>query len=95
MHLTRPPRWVAPDVIGIDVGISLLMAENFRSRFCTRTFMRNPEIKRAMTLAGFKEEHFNNSNFRPCAARTGHKTANAMAISHSAGASYTQKLSLA
>ena len=34
-------------VIGIDVGITLLMAENTRSGFVWRTFMKNPECVRA------------------------------------------------
>jgi hypothetical protein len=42
--------WYAPDVIGIDVGISLVMAENLRSGFVWRTFMKNPEVQRAMKL---------------------------------------------
>lgn len=46
--------WVAPDVIGIDVGITLLMAENARTGFVWREFMRNPEARRAMQLAGFR-----------------------------------------
>ncbi|MCS7048504.1 MAG: hypothetical protein NZ483_04325 [Verrucomicrobiae bacterium] len=46
--------WVNPDVIGLDVGITLLMAENYRSGFVWHYFMRNPEIQRAMTLAGFR-----------------------------------------
>lgn len=45
--------WVAPDVIAIDVGISLLMAENLRSGFVWKHFMRAPEVRRAMTVAGF------------------------------------------
>lgn len=45
--------WVASDVIGIDLGITLLMAENARTGFFNRTFMRNPEARRAMRLAGF------------------------------------------
>jgi hypothetical protein len=45
--------WVGPDVIGIDLGITLMMAENARTGFFTRTFMRNPEAQRAMRLAGF------------------------------------------
>jgi hypothetical protein len=45
--------WYNPDVIGIDEGISLLMAENLRSGFVWRTFMRNPEAGRAMKLVGF------------------------------------------
>lgn len=46
--------WVAPDVIGIDVGITLMMAENARTGFFNRTFMRNPEMRRAMDRAGFE-----------------------------------------
>lgn len=47
--------WYAPDVIGIDTGVSLLMAENARTGFVWRTFMRNPEAGRAMTFADFRE----------------------------------------
>lgn len=45
--------WYAPDVIGIDVGISMLMAENLRTSFVWHTFMKNPEATRAMKVAGF------------------------------------------
>ncbi|MBI5766982.1 MAG: hypothetical protein HZA93_04255 [Verrucomicrobia bacterium] len=45
--------WVGSDVIGINVGITLLMAENLRNGFVWRTFMRAPEVQRAMRLAGF------------------------------------------
>lgn len=45
--------WRNPDVVGIDVGIVMLMAENHRSGFVWRTFMQNPEIREAMRLAGF------------------------------------------
>jgi hypothetical protein len=48
--------WYAPDVIGIDVGISMLMAENLCTEFVWRTFMKNPEAKRAMKLIGFVPE---------------------------------------
>jgi hypothetical protein len=47
--------WRNPDVIGIDVGISLLMAENLRSGLVWKTFMKNPDMQRAMRLAGFKK----------------------------------------
>jgi hypothetical protein len=47
--------WVAKDVIAIDVGISLLMAENMRSGFVWRYFMRAPEVNRGMALAGFRD----------------------------------------
>ncbi|HEV2883736.1 MAG TPA: glucoamylase family protein [Pyrinomonadaceae bacterium] len=44
--------WIGPDVIGIDVGITLLSAENLRTGFVWRHFMRNHEIPRAMRLIG-------------------------------------------
>jgi hypothetical protein len=44
--------WVNPDVIGIDIGITLLSAENLRSGNVWRWFMRNAEIRRAMRLVG-------------------------------------------
>ena len=47
--------WVDTDVIGIDQGITLLSAENLRSGFVWRYFMRNVEIPRAMRLAGLKQ----------------------------------------
>lgn len=43
--------WVDTDVIGIDVGITLLSAENLRSGNVWRWFMRNAEIKRALFQA--------------------------------------------
>ncbi|ABF39536.1 conserved hypothetical protein [Candidatus Koribacter versatilis Ellin345] len=46
--------WYNPDVIGIDVGPTMLMAENKRTNFVWETFMKNPEATRAMQLAGFK-----------------------------------------
>lgn len=45
--------WCSRDVLGIDVGISLLMAENARSEFVWQTFMRNPEARLGMEKAGF------------------------------------------
>jgi hypothetical protein len=47
--------WVSPDVIGIDVGITLLSAENLRTGFVWKWFMKNPEIQRAMDLAGLEK----------------------------------------
>ncbi len=47
--------WVNPDVIGIDVGITLISAENLRTGNVWRWFMRNQEIPRAMQLAGFRK----------------------------------------
>jgi hypothetical protein len=48
--------WYDTDVIGIDTGITMLMAENARSAFVWQTFMKNPEAQRAMELAGFKPD---------------------------------------
>ena len=47
--------WYNPDVIGIDVGITLLMAENQRSGFVWETFMKNPEAQSAMQKVGFRK----------------------------------------
>jgi len=44
--------WYNPDVIGIDLGITMLMAENQRSGFVWNTFMKNPEALAAMTAVG-------------------------------------------
>jgi hypothetical protein len=45
--------WYDNDVVGIDVGIMALMAENQRTGFVWQTFMQNPEAANAMVLAGF------------------------------------------
>ena len=45
--------WINPDVIGIDLGITLLSAENARTGNVWRWFMANPEIAAAMRTAGF------------------------------------------
>jgi hypothetical protein len=44
--------WVDTDVIGINVGIILLSAENARSGNIWKWFMRNEEIPRALTSVG-------------------------------------------
>ena len=46
--------WYDPDVIGLDLGISLVMAENARSGFVWETFMKNEEARRGMERAGFQ-----------------------------------------
>jgi hypothetical protein len=46
--------WYDTDVIGIDTGIMMLMAENARTGFVWDTFMKNPEAQRGMEAAGFK-----------------------------------------
>jgi hypothetical protein len=45
--------WYDPDVLGIDLGIGVIMAENLRSGFVWETFARNPEVGIAMQRAGF------------------------------------------
>jgi hypothetical protein len=46
--------WYDTDVIGIDTGITMLMAENLRTSFVWDTFMKNREIQRALERAGFE-----------------------------------------
>lgn len=48
--------WASPDVIGIDVGITLIMAENLRSGLVWKIFMQAPEVKKAMRVAGFRPD---------------------------------------
>jgi hypothetical protein len=47
--------WYDPDVLGIDLGIGLLMAENLRTAFVWDTFMQNPEPVAAMKACGFRK----------------------------------------
>jgi hypothetical protein len=46
--------WVNPDVIGIDLGITLLSAENLRSGKVWYWFMQNKEITEALEKIGLK-----------------------------------------
>jgi hypothetical protein len=47
-------KWFDADVIGIYTGITTLMVANLRTGFVWNTFMQNPEIRRAMQLAGIR-----------------------------------------
>jgi hypothetical protein len=47
-------KWYDTDIVGIDTGITMLMAENTRTAFVWETFMKNPEAQRGMASAGFK-----------------------------------------
>jgi hypothetical protein len=47
--------WYDNDVIGIDTGITMLMAENLRTGFVWQTFMKTAEAQRGMQRAGFKK----------------------------------------
>ncbi len=49
--------WVDSDVIGIDVGITLLSAENLRNGSVWSWFMKNPEITGAMDAISLAPEH--------------------------------------
>ena len=44
--------WISTDTLGLDVGITLLSAENLRSGNIWKWFMANPEPTKAMRLAG-------------------------------------------
>ncbi len=46
--------WYDSDVVGIDTGITMIMAENARSGYIWKVFMENPEAQRGMERAGFK-----------------------------------------
>ena len=46
--------WYDSDVVGIDTGITMIMAENARSGYIWKIFMENPEAQRGMERAGFK-----------------------------------------
>lgn len=48
--------WYDPDVLGIDAGITLVMAENARTGFIWEQFMKNVEVKLGMERAGFKQD---------------------------------------
>ncbi len=50
--------WSSPDVIGIDLGIMLLMAENFRTESPWRAMMQAPEVKRGFEAAAFRNYQF-------------------------------------
>ncbi|HKY29850.1 MAG TPA: glucoamylase family protein [Pyrinomonadaceae bacterium] len=57
--------WVNPDVIGIDVGITLLSAENMRTGNIWRWFMRNREIPRAMQRIGLLKYEKRSNLYNP------------------------------
>src|SRR5262249_28749404 len=49
-------KWYDTDVVGIDTGVTLLMAENLRTGFVWNTFSKNPEVQRALDGAGFTRQ---------------------------------------
>ena len=50
----NPSGWYNADVLGIDVGPAVLMAESCRSGFVWKTFMSSPEAQAALTAARFR-----------------------------------------
>lgn len=54
--------WIARDVIGIDLGISLLMAENVRTGLVWDSFMKNRQVKLALERTKFKRSQKVRSN---------------------------------
>jgi hypothetical protein len=46
--------WYDSDVLGIDAGITMLMAENQRSSLVWDAFMANPEAQSAFVAVGLK-----------------------------------------
>jgi hypothetical protein len=46
--------WYDPAVVGIDTGITMLMAENLRTGFVWSTFMQNKEARIGLERAGFR-----------------------------------------
>jgi hypothetical protein len=47
--------WYDADVLGIDLGITMVMAENHRTGLVWKTFMKNSEAQAAMTKVGFHQ----------------------------------------
>jgi hypothetical protein len=45
--------WYDADVLGIDLGVSVIMAENLRTGLVWKTFGKNPEVTVAFRKAGF------------------------------------------
>ncbi len=57
LPVSGPPEhkgWIGPDVIGIDVGITLLMLENHKDGIVWRHAMTDPDLQRAMKVVGFR-----------------------------------------
>jgi hypothetical protein len=66
--------WYDTDCLGIDIGPSVIMAENCRSGFVWQTFMSSPEAKAALKAAGFRA--LEPSDDRPTSSLfTGNQTA--------------------
>lgn len=66
--------WYDNVVLGIDLGITMLMAENHRTKFVWKTFMKNKEVRQGMARAGFHSEEWWEDQARPhtAVAHAGH-----------------------
>jgi len=53
--------WLSSDILGINQGISMLMAENLRTGFVWEYFMKNREITHAMREVAFHSDPDSNS----------------------------------
>ena len=51
---SRTP-WIAPDYIGIDKGITLMMISNYKNGFIWENVMKNYHIYAGLTILGFEE----------------------------------------
>jgi hypothetical protein len=49
--------WYDADVLGLDLGITMLMAENHRTGFVWEQFMKDEDVKRGMSRAGFHPDN--------------------------------------
>ena len=47
--------WLSTDTLGLDVGMTLLSAENLRSGTVWKWFMANPDPQKAMRLPGIDQ----------------------------------------
>jgi hypothetical protein len=56
--------WVSSYVIGIDVGITLLSAENLRTGRVWEWFMANTAPERALTLVGMHRPNYPSKTIR-------------------------------
>ena len=54
-NITNGDVWIAPDVIGIDKGVVLLMIENYRSELVWKYFMQADFMDTAIEVLGFEE----------------------------------------
>lgn len=66
--------WVDTDVIGLDLGITLLSAENLRTGNIWRWFMANREIPHALDLVGLRRDGQRSQPHRLIKMKLGNKT---------------------